>query len=126
MALLERDTKRVARIGRGPSDNDGIVLRAYRGGVGEVLGKHAGGVALTASEVEDLGNGVARDAIKNLASEGVQHFSQRLLRLGVSFVDCITDELTAILLHLCRENGMRANSDLGSKSTRFEVVAKEG
>ncbi len=35
---------------------------------------HAGRVAMTASKVEDPGDRVARDAIENLASEGIQHF----------------------------------------------------
>ena len=54
-----------------------------------MLCKHASRVALTASKVEKLGNGIAKNAIEDLASERVQHLGQQLLPLGVSFVDCV-------------------------------------
>ena len=82
VTLLERDTGGIARVGRRLGDQGGIILKAYPGGVRKVLGKHASRVALTASKVEKLGNGVARDAIEDLASERVQHLSQQPLPAG--------------------------------------------
>ena len=41
-----------------------------------MFSKHPSRMTLTASKIENLGNGIARDAIQDLAGERVQHLSQ--------------------------------------------------
>jgi hypothetical protein len=90
--LLERNAGRVAQVCRGLGDKNGIVLEACRGGVGKLLCQHPSRVALTASQIQHLGNRIRRDPIKDLASERIQHLRQQVLPFGVSFVDCVNHE----------------------------------